>query len=184
MQIRFRPLARTDFPTLSAWLATPHVATWWREPSDLEGIEARYGPCVDGRDPTRVCVAERRGAPVGLIQRYRMADEADWRRVLAAADLPSAAVGIDYLVGDPRDTGRGLGPAIIDAFVADTFRSMGDIDAVVAAVQEANRRSWRALEKAGFTRTWAGRIASADPSDGGPVVVYVRTRSPGACGRH
>jgi aminoglycoside 6'-N-acetyltransferase len=170
MQIRFRPLARTDFPTLSAWLAAPHVAAWWREPLDLEGIEARYGPCVDGRDPTRVCAAERRGAPIGLIQRYRMADEADWRRVLAAAELPSAAVGIDYLVGDPRGTGRGLGPAIIDA--------------VVAAVQEANRRSWRALEKAGFTRTWAGRIASADPSDGGPVVVYVRTRSPGACGRH
>jgi len=182
MQIRFRPLTRTDFPMLSAWLAQPHVAAWWREPSDPTAVAAQYGPCVDGHDPTQVFVAERRGTPVGLIQRYRMSDEDEWQRALAAADLPSAAVGIDYLVGAARDTGQGLGPALIDAFVADTFRSMDDIHTIVAAVQQDNRRSWRALEKAGFTRAWAGRIASTDPSDRGPSVVYVRTRPAAASG--
>ena len=68
------------------------------------------GPCVDGRDPTEVFIAERAGAPFGLMQRYRMADEPDWQQALAGAGLPTAAVGIDYLIGSARDTGRGLGP--------------------------------------------------------------------------
>jgi aminoglycoside 6'-N-acetyltransferase len=177
MQLRFRPLARTDFPTLSTWLDRPHVAVWWREPSDPHALEARYGPCVDGRDPTQVFIAERAGAPFGLMQRYRMADEPDWQQAHARADLPAAAVGIDYQIGSARDTGHGLGPAMIAAFVAETFGTIGDIAAVVAAVQQDNVRSWRALEKAGFTRTWAGQIASADPSDRGPGFVYVRARS-------
>ena len=176
MQIRFRPLARTDFPTLSEWLERPHVAAWWREPSAPVALEARYGPCVDGRDPTEVFIAERAGAPFGLMQRYRMADEPHWQQALAGAGLPAAAVGIDYLIGSARDTGLGLGPAMIDAFVAQTFGTIDDIAAVVAAVQQDNVRSWRALEKAGFARAWAGQIASTDPSDRGPGFVYVRTR--------
>ena len=47
---------------------------------------------------------------------------------------------------------------------------------IVAAVQQGNRRSWRALEKAGFSRTWAGQLESDDPSDAGPSYVYVRAR--------
>ena len=176
MQIRFRPLARTDFPTLSEWLERPHVAAWWREPSAPVALEARYGPCVDGRDPTEVFIAERAGAPFGLMQRYRMADEPHWQQALAGAGLPAAAVGIDYLIGSARDTGLGLGPAMIDAFVAQTFGTIDDIAAVVAAVQQDNVRSWRALEKAGFARAWAGQIASTHPSDRGPGFVYVRTR--------
>lgn len=39
--IGFRPLGRADFPLLSTWFAAPHVAPWWKEPSDLDGVEAR-----------------------------------------------------------------------------------------------------------------------------------------------
>ena len=53
---------------------------------------------------------------------------------------------------------------MIDAFVAQTFGTIDDITAVVAAVQQDNVRSWRALEKAGFARAWAGQIASTDPT--------------------
>ena len=54
--IRFRPLARLDFPAIVAWLREPHVAEWWTDPSDMAGVERQYGPCVDGTDPTRVFV--------------------------------------------------------------------------------------------------------------------------------
>lgn len=47
----------------------------------------------------------------------------------------------------------------------------------VVAVQQANRRSWRALEKAGFERTWAGTIECDDSCDAGPNFVYVRRLS-------
>ena len=30
-----RPLTRADLSRVSRWLAEPHVAEWWRDPSDL-----------------------------------------------------------------------------------------------------------------------------------------------------
>ena len=53
-----RPLARDDLPRLSRWLAEPHVAQWWRDPSDLPSVEASYLPCIDGTDPAEVFVIE------------------------------------------------------------------------------------------------------------------------------
>jgi aminoglycoside 6'-N-acetyltransferase len=43
-------------------------------------------------------------------------------------------------------------------------------------VQIENRPSWRALEKAGYRRTWSGLVDSGDPSDDGPSHVYVLDR--------
>ena len=51
-----------------------------------------------------------------------------------------------------------------------------DIDRLAVAVQQANHRSWRALEKAGYDRVFAGMIDSDDPSDAGPSYLYVRLR--------
>ena len=53
---------------------------------------------------------------------------------------------------------------------------MLDIDRMGVAVQQANHRSWRALEKAGYDRVFEGMIESDDPSDAGPSYVYVRAR--------
>ena len=74
---------------------------------------------------------------------------------------------------------------MIDGLVEETWASHAGVQLVVAAVQQANRRSWRALEKVGFRRVWAGEIVSDDPSDEGPNYVYVRQRSgPGKTGHH
>jgi aminoglycoside 6'-N-acetyltransferase len=49
----FRPLSRDDLPLLFEWLRRPHVAEWWRAvPADRAAVEAEYGPCIDGDDPT------------------------------------------------------------------------------------------------------------------------------------
>ena len=74
--------------------------------------------------------------------------------------------------------GVGLGPVIVDSFTVSTFERYGDIDQVAVAVQQANRRSWRALEKAGYDRVYAGTIDSDDPSDAGPSYTYLRRRPP------
>ena len=83
-------------------------------------------------------------------------------------------MGIDYLIGDEALTGLGLGPQLIDAFVGSTWDRYPGASQIVVAVQQANLRSWRVLEKAGFERTWSGNIESDDPSDAGPSFVYVR----------
>ena len=65
---------------------------------------------------------------------------------------------------------------MIELFTASTFDRYPGVGAVVVDVQQANRPSWRALEKAGFHRVFAGTIDSDDPSDAGPAYVYVRRR--------
>lgn len=174
--ISFRRLARGDFPLLSQWLAADHVNPWWREPHDLKSIEERYGPSLDGEDPTEVFVVENDGEAIGMIQRYLHRDDPEWRRVVAGTGVPSDAAGIDYLIGEKSAIGEGLGTEMIERFVGETFDRYRDTSAIAVDVLQANRRSWRALEKAGFERIWSGRLDSDDPSDDGPAYVYVRAR--------
>lgn len=177
-QLGFRPLTRDDFPLLAVWFAAPHVEPWWQEPVGPDALEANYGPVVDGTDPTEVRIVTLGGVPVGLIQRYLLADEGAWRATLVPTGVPLDAFGIDYLIGDPDLTGRGVGTSMIARFVADSWDRYPGCTACVVAVHQDNRPSWRALERAGFTRVWGGRLVSDDPSDAGPQVAYLRRRPP------
>jgi aminoglycoside 6'-N-acetyltransferase len=178
VEVSFRRLERKDFALLSDWFARPHVEPWWREQYDLVSIEQRYGPSIDGVDRTELFIVETGGQPVGFAQRYLFDDNPGWERSLAPAGMHPGSVGIDYLIGEETMTGRGIGPLIIRRFVEQTWERYPGMSQVVVAVPQANRRSWRALEKAGFERTWAGDISSDDPSDNGASYVYVQRRPP------
>jgi aminoglycoside 6'-N-acetyltransferase len=172
--LRFRRVTREDFRLLSDWFSRGHVEPWWREAYDAASIEKNYGPCVDGLDPTELFVVESEGNPIGFAQRYSIDEDANWKSSLAPSGEHDNAVGIDYLIGEEALTGTGLGPQIIDAFVNSAWERYPGAEEIVVAVHQANRRSWRALEKAGFERTWSGDLSSDDPSDVGPSFVYVR----------
>jgi aminoglycoside 6'-N-acetyltransferase len=176
-----RPMTRDDFPALAAWLRAPHVEAWfpWEhgQTPPLDGVETEYGPCIDGTDPTELFVIEAEGRPVGFVQRYRISANPEWLATLRPAIDASAAFGIDYAIGDLDATARRIGSEAIKQLVADTFERYPDADSVVVAVQQANRPSWRALERAGFERRWAGLLDTTDPSDAGPSYVYVRHRA-------
>jgi aminoglycoside 6'-N-acetyltransferase len=174
--IGFRRLERSDFSVVAAWLAAPHVTVWWRHRTSMADVEADFGPVVDGTDPTEVFVIEEDGQGIGIIQRYRFDDDPEWDRVMAVGSAPRPAIGLDYLIGVEDCTGKGLGGPIIAEFVDDSWDRFADIRAVVVEVHQANYRSWRVLEKAGFRRDWSGTIQSDDPSDEGPQHVYVRLR--------
>jgi len=163
--IDVRPLERRDLALLRRWLTAPHVAAWWgAPPADGEATAAKYGPLIDGDDPTEmfVVVVDRR--PAGVIQRYRIDDEAEWRAALAPAVDASGMAGIDYLIGELDLVGRVVGPAMISTFLASTFERYPDCRAVVVDVDPENRASWRALEKAGFRRIYDGDLF--DPEEG------------------
>jgi aminoglycoside 6'-N-acetyltransferase len=173
MKITFRPLEPEDLELLARWQSAPHVARWWQDPADIESITAKYAPSVLAEERTEVFVILVDGDPVGLIQRYRHRDHPDWDRAVGVPD----AVGIDYYIGEAERVGRGIGAAAIGAFARETLGYYPDMDCVVAAPQQENVASWRALEKAGFSRVWAGRLDSDDPSDAGPAYVYRLGRS-------
>jgi aminoglycoside 6'-N-acetyltransferase len=171
--VAVRPLTGADLVQLSRWLAEPHVAQWWHDPADLRSVQAQYQPSIDGDDPTEVFIIEAAGRAAGLIQRYLVDDEPSWARAVRLTGAVSGcAAGIDYLIGDPALTGRGYGTAAITAFTSLTFGRYPQADAVVAAPQQANVASWRALERAGYTRWWSGQLDSDDPGDAGPAHLY------------
>jgi aminoglycoside 6'-N-acetyltransferase len=169
-------MRREDLPLLLQWLGEPHVREWWRdEPSDLAGVEAKYGAGIDGEDPTELFVIAELGRPIGMIQRYLMADEPEWSHAFEGIVDVTDAAGIDYLIGVPDAVGRGLGTAAIAAFVPLVFQ-WRPVQSIVVSVQQANPASWRCLERVGFARVWSGELDSPDPSDIGAEHVYVLPR--------
>jgi aminoglycoside 6'-N-acetyltransferase len=173
----FTALQETDLSTLATWLSRPHVERWWREPSDSASVEQNYGPMVDGSDLTEGFVARLHGRPIGFVQRYLIDDDPNWRAVVQAALGQEGGIGIDYLIGEADLVGKGLGRQMISAFIVDSWRTYPAEDRIVVALQQDNIASWKALEAAGFRRSWAGELESTDPSDRGPSYVYVLDRS-------
>jgi aminoglycoside 6'-N-acetyltransferase len=143
--IRFRPLEESDLPQVEKWLRAEHVAEWWRDPLEI-ALEKRR-EALEGRREVEHYVILEDGRPVGMIQTYRVADHPDWGDLVGAE--PEAA-GVDLFVGEADAVGRGLGPEILREFARAVVFSQPETTAVVATVEEANRRSWRAFEKAGF----------------------------------
>jgi aminoglycoside 6'-N-acetyltransferase len=143
--IDFSPLTEADVALVADWLRREHVASWWRE-SVEEGIEKRHA-AIEGRRPTRQFLIVVDSRPAGMIQTYRVADHPEWRQLVRVAD---GVAGVDLLIGEPDLVGKGLGPRVLSAFVREVVLADDEIGAVVATVEEPNRRSWRSFEKAGF----------------------------------
>lgn len=134
--IEFRPVTESDIAQLQAWLELEHVSLWWRD----ERAE-------DYLDPAEHFIIELDGDPVGMIQTYLVDDYPEWKAVVGTE--PDLA-GLDLFIGEEDAIGRGLGPRVISQFVREVIFVRPETRAVVATVEEENRRSWRAFEKAGF----------------------------------
>ncbi|WP_205629169.1 GNAT family N-acetyltransferase [Jiangella muralis] len=169
----FRPVTRADLPLLGRWLEQPHVARWWNHDTGPEDLERDFGGTADGAEPGEDLLALDDGVPIGLVQRSRLADFAEYRDEFAAlTDVPEGAATIDYLVGDQDRVGRGVGTAMIRDVVDDTWRTQPGVPALLVAVVAANRRSWRALERAGFRRVAEGPMEPDNPVDDPLHYVY------------
>jgi aminoglycoside 6'-N-acetyltransferase len=174
MTIAFRPLEQRDLAMLAGWLAQPHVARWWHHETTPEALERDFGRSVRGEEPGEDLVVHVDGVPVGLLQRSFLRDYPEYRDELVGAgvDVPDGAVTLDYLIGDPGRTGRGLGARIIAAAARDTWVQQRGASAIVVPVSAANVASWRALEKAGFTRVGTADLEPDNPADTREHVVY------------
>src|SRR5690348_16469920 len=81
----FRLLTRREFPLLEQWLREPHVARWWRQPLDSTALEAKYGPCIDGVEPTHLFLIEFAEVPIGFIQWYQWSDYSEHAAIIGAS---------------------------------------------------------------------------------------------------
>lgn len=173
MVVAFRPLQRRDFALVARWLSEPLVARWWNHETSAEAVERDFGPSVDGREASAVFVALIDERPFGLIQRYPIDAYPEYLAELApVCAVPAGALSIDYLVGQPALRGRGLGSAMIAAFVEQSWPACPRADDVIVPVSAANRASWRALEGAGFRRIATGELEPDNPRDSREHYVY------------
>jgi aminoglycoside 6'-N-acetyltransferase len=145
--IEFRAVAEDDFRLLRDWLRRDHVRRWWRDPIE-ETVEECRG-AIEGREPTAYYLIVLDGRPVGMIQAYLASDYPEWEEIVQVGD---GVAGVDLLIGEADLVGRGLGPRVLAEFAEQVVFADPGTNAVVATVEEPNRRSWRAFEKAGFRR--------------------------------
>jgi aminoglycoside 6'-N-acetyltransferase len=143
----FRPLRRCDFPLLQEWFSASHVAVWWRESGDLMSVNAKYGPRVDGGEPTHVFIIGYHERPIGWIQWYLWSDYPEHAGQL---DAEPDSAGIDLAIGERAMTGLGLGPIVITDFLKQSVFANPRVNSVITDPEETNLRSLRTFEKTGF----------------------------------
>jgi aminoglycoside 6'-N-acetyltransferase len=136
-----------DLPRFHEWLQRPHVKRWWRDREDYDEMVAHYLPSIEGREPTDHYLIVVDGRPVGAIQTYLVADYPEWGAIVG---IEAGLAGVDLAIGEEELIGVGLGPQVIAEFARDIVFARPETRACVATVEEENRRSWRAFEKAGF----------------------------------
>ena len=162
MQLALRPLRRDDFGLVSRWLAEPHVSRWWDPRHDDGFIESKYGPRIDGLEPTEVFAVEADNRPIGLFQWCPAEYYAWWPSELGLAD---DAVVIDALIGDATKVGRGVGTALLEHVLPRLLERFPDATDILGAPAAANVASWRVLEKGGFELVHEGELVR----DGRPL---------------
>jgi RimJ/RimL family protein N-acetyltransferase len=165
-RLAVRPMTEGDFPDVSRWVQTAHVAKWWDEHQSLEQVAAHYGPALTGVDPTRLWVLEVNGRSVGFTQDYRIDDHPEWALL---SGMPGA-IGFDYAIGEPAWVGRGIGTKLLWVFLRDiVVPAYPGAPILFAAPDHRNARSLRLLAKLGFTQgAWFD-----EPQSGGGVETVV-----------
>ncbi|MFG3252617.1 GNAT family N-acetyltransferase [Streptomyces sp. NPDC048172] len=171
--ITWHRVTEDDFPLLRGWLAQPHVARWWNHEVSPEAVARDFGPAARGEEPSEDLLAHLDGEPVGLLQRCRLADYPDYLAELTAVtDVPDGTMTIDYLIGTPELTGQGLGPRLIRSALTALWTDHPAAPSALVPVPTPNRRSWRALEKAGLRRVAEGDLEPDNPRDGRAHYIY------------
>jgi aminoglycoside 6'-N-acetyltransferase len=172
VDVTFAALQEGDLPMLHGWLNEPGVVRWWE--GDDVSWEAVVRDYWTANEPTEHWIASASGRPFGWIQCYAAADYPAEGEPWCALGADRLAAGMDYLIGDLADRGRGLGTAMIQRFVAEVvFGRHPAWTQVCAAPEVGNVASWRALERAGF------RYLGDVPGKCGPGRLMVCHRPPG-----
>lgn len=156
-EIGFRPVTPADRPLLAAWIARPHWQCWWGEAeaeaaSIAERATVDFGPFIftlDGRD-------------AGYIQWWR--PDGAWEIPVAAP--PETTRGLDMGIADAGHLGRGIGPAVLAAFMR-RLEAEG-VTRFLIDPAPGNIRALRAYARAGFAEFARGHEAD------GPYVLMVR----------
>jgi RimJ/RimL family protein N-acetyltransferase len=164
--LSFFPLQAADLPMLQDWLCRPHVSEWWGPGPSRAEVEKTYLPMTDSESPTRGFIAMHARRPIGFIQSYVVMGSGNgwWE-----AESDPGARGIDPFLADPASLGRGLGAAMVRAFVERLFLDP-QVTKVQADPSPDNQRAIRSYLRAGFVPQ--GEVITPD----GPALLMLLRR--------
>ena len=145
--ITFSIFKKTHLPTFRAWLNQDHIKAHWQETGDDSELENKFFVDLPARG-IRCFIIENGNREVGFIQYYEAAKVGGgwWPH-----EKPGV-FGVDLLIGDKSETGRGLGPEIIRHFIEFIKTREPSVKSFIIDPDPTNHRAIRAFEKAGFVR--------------------------------
>jgi RimJ/RimL family protein N-acetyltransferase len=146
--IDFRWLSEDDLPLIHRWLNQGEALRWYgQKATTLDEIDAEYRPMLHGQDTAKASLITYEGVPIGYIQHYLTADEAEyWGR----QRLPPGTAGIDLFIGEETFLHRGFGPLVIRRYLDERLFTDPAITACIIDPDPANVIAIRAYEKVGF----------------------------------
>lgn len=173
-RIVFRPLTRDDLPALLRWLSDPDVAPWYGEGAlTIANLNAKYGPKIDGSEPTQGFIIVIDEQDAGYIQGYLITDHPDSARQL---DVAPDAAGVDLFLGAAAFRNAGWGAPVLRAFLRQIVFGRLNATWCVIGPSPANHRAIRAYEKAGFRYLKTVHITGDDEGE------YLMTITPETLG--
>lgn len=145
-----------DLGLVEAWLNEPHIARWYLIGSTIEEEIEELRQSVASDQPTHPLVVAEDGQAIGWCQWYLCADYPDHA---AGIEARPGDIGLDYAIGDPMSTGRGVGTALITTLVA-YIRGLHPQAGLIADPEASNLASRTVLEKNGFRLVEERPVAS------------------------
>lgn len=148
--LRLRAMELDDLALAEGWMRRPEVARWWSDDPVEQVSDIRAE--LEGAGASTYRIAEVDGRPVGLIFGYRIVDYPEYLDELteAGVEIPTGAWSVDYLIGEPDATGRGIGSAMVAAMCQEAWSLDPDAHCILVPVHADNVASWRTLVRAGF----------------------------------
>lgn len=147
--IKLISLQDKDVPLVISWLNNEHVKRWYEIPSQnvsikdwIYELEERNGE-YNWLNHMLVLWNDE---PIGMCQYYKCSDSIDED----FGSLPiEGSYGIDYLIGEKKYLGKGLGRAMIKALIGLIF-TFSDAQRVTADIDMENKASQGVLLSCGF----------------------------------
>jgi ribosomal protein S18 acetylase RimI-like enzyme len=146
MHFDFRAVVAEDIPQLREWMAEPHVAKFWQEPTNEVEFREKYLKKLSTRG-VHPSIISLGGAPIGYIQEY----EAEKVGGGWWPDAKPGTFGIDQYIGDPKWLNLGLGTQLIRQFVLRLFENE-KVKEIITDPDPSNGRAIRVYEKIGFKK--------------------------------
>jgi RimJ/RimL family protein N-acetyltransferase len=127
------------------WLNQEHIKPVWQETDDDSELKEKFLNQLPARGVYPYVFTLDR-IPIGYIQYYEAKKVGGgwWEN-----EKPGT-FGVDLLIGDEKDVGKGLGPNVIRQFIELMKTRESKMTSVIIDPDPKNKSAIRAFEKAGF----------------------------------